>query len=77
MKAGKKIHLKHLSPDCQTLLKNAEKVIEVNVLQVTTVSMHAAQDFAQNFSFQFSNILKQNTFIKIFGVFNYSAHIQG
>lgn len=36
MKAGKTIHLKHLSPDCQTLLKNAEKVIDVNVLEDPT-----------------------------------------
>jgi SulP family sulfate permease len=32
-KAGKKLHLKHLSPDCLALLKNAEKVIEVNILE--------------------------------------------
>lgn len=32
-KLGKKVHLRHLSPDCQRLLKNAEKVIEVNVLE--------------------------------------------
>jgi len=30
--AGKKLHLKHLSPDCRTLLKNAEDVIVVNIL---------------------------------------------
>jgi SulP family sulfate permease len=36
LKAGKIIHLKHLSPDCQTLLKNAEKVIDVNVLEDPT-----------------------------------------
>lgn len=30
-KAGKIIHLRHLSPDCQTLLKNADKIIEINV----------------------------------------------
>lgn len=32
-KAGKKLHLKHLSPDCRQLLKNAEKVIEVNIIE--------------------------------------------
>jgi SulP family sulfate permease len=32
-KAGKKLHLKHLSKDCITLLKNAEAVIEVNILE--------------------------------------------
>jgi len=42
LKAGKKIHLKHLSPDCKVLLKNAEKVIEVNVLEDPTY--HIAVD---------------------------------
>ncbi|GHA73768.1 SulP family inorganic anion transporter [Pontibacter akesuensis] len=32
-KAGKKLHLKHLSEDCRLLLKNAEEVIEVNILE--------------------------------------------
>lgn len=32
-KLGKKIHLKHLSPDCRKLLKNAETLIDVNVLE--------------------------------------------
>lgn len=32
-KAGKKLHLKHLSPDCSALLKNAASVIEVNILE--------------------------------------------
>jgi len=32
-KLGKTVHLKHLSPDCQKLLKNAEKVIDVNILE--------------------------------------------
>ena len=31
--AGKIIHLKHLSPDCRQLLKNADEIIEVNVLE--------------------------------------------
>lgn len=35
-KVGKKIHLKHLSSDCKKLLKNAEKIIEVNVLEDPT-----------------------------------------
>ncbi len=34
--AGKKVHLKHLSKDCVKLLKNAEKVIDVNVLEDPT-----------------------------------------
>jgi SulP family sulfate permease len=35
-KAGKKIHLKHLSPDCRILLKNADSIIDVNVLEDPT-----------------------------------------
>lgn len=35
-KAGKTIHLRHLSADCQTLLKNADRIIEVNVDQDPT-----------------------------------------
>lgn len=31
--AGKKLHLRHLSQDCITLLKNAEGVIEVNIME--------------------------------------------
>jgi SulP family sulfate permease len=33
MKVGKKIHLKHLSPDCRRLLQNADKIIDVNVIE--------------------------------------------
>jgi SulP family sulfate permease len=35
-KAGKKIHLKHLSPDCRQLLHNANDVIEVNIIEDPT-----------------------------------------
>ena len=35
-KVGKKIHLKHLSADCKKLLKNAEQIIDVNVLEDPT-----------------------------------------
>ncbi|WP_422858021.1 SulP family inorganic anion transporter [Flagellimonas sp. S174] len=35
-KAGKKIHLRHLSKDCIRLLKNAEDIIEVNVMEDPT-----------------------------------------
>lgn len=31
--AGKTVHLRHLSPDCRQLLKNAETVIEVNIIE--------------------------------------------
>lgn len=30
---GKKIHLRHLSPDCRRLLKNAEEIIDVNIIE--------------------------------------------
>ncbi len=32
-KAGKKIHLKHLSPDCRKLLQNADNLIDINVIE--------------------------------------------
>jgi len=32
-KVGKTVHLRHLSKDCQKLLKNAGKIIDVNVLE--------------------------------------------
>jgi SulP family sulfate permease len=35
-KVGKKVHLKHLSQDCRALLKNAEKIIDVNVMEDPT-----------------------------------------
>jgi len=35
-KVGKKVHLKHLSPDCRKLLKNAEQIIDVNVMEDPT-----------------------------------------
>ena len=36
LKVGKKVHLKHLSPDCRKLLKNAEAIIDVNVMEDPT-----------------------------------------
>jgi SulP family sulfate permease len=36
LKVGKIVHLKHLSPDCQKLLKNADKIIDVNVMEDPT-----------------------------------------
>jgi len=35
-KVGKKLHLKHLSKDCQRLLANADDIIEVNVMEDPT-----------------------------------------
>jgi len=29
----KTLHLKHLSKDCKTLLKNAEKIVDVNIME--------------------------------------------
>lgn len=36
LKVGKKVHLKHLSVDCRKLLKNAEEIIDVNVMEDPT-----------------------------------------
>lgn len=33
LKVGKRIHLKHLSPDCKKLLQNAEQIIDINVME--------------------------------------------
>ncbi|MEM1134804.1 MAG: SulP family inorganic anion transporter [Bacteroidota bacterium] len=38
-KVGKKVHLKHLSLDCRRLLKNAEELIDVNVLEDPTYKL--------------------------------------
>lgn len=40
-KAGKKVHLRYLSKDCIRLLKNAEEIIEVNVLEDPTYKVVA------------------------------------
>jgi SulP family sulfate permease len=39
--AGKKVHLRHLSKDCIRLLRNAEKIIEVNVMEDPTYKVVA------------------------------------
>lgn len=36
LKAGKKVQLRHLSPDCHQRLKNADKIIDVNVIEDPT-----------------------------------------
>lgn len=33
LKAGKKVHLRHLSADCKRLLANAEEIIDVNIIE--------------------------------------------
>ena len=35
-KVGKKVHLRHLSKDCRRLLSDADKIIDVNVLEDPT-----------------------------------------
>ena len=35
-KKGKKVHLKHISNDCKSLLKKAEDIIDVNVMEDPT-----------------------------------------
>ncbi len=38
-KVGKKVHLQHLSKDCMALLKNAEEIIDVNVVEDPTYKL--------------------------------------
>ena len=38
-RVGKRVHLKHLSPDCRKLLKNAESIININVLEDPTYKL--------------------------------------
>jgi SulP family sulfate permease len=38
-KLGKKVHLKHLSPDCKKLLANADELIDVNVMEDPTYKL--------------------------------------
>lgn len=38
-KAGKKLHLKHLSADCRQLLKNAEDIVDVNIIEDPTYKL--------------------------------------
>ena len=38
-KVGRKVHLKHLSPDCRLLLENADEIIDVNVLEDPTYKL--------------------------------------
>tara|TARA_R110002020_G_scaffold387546_1_gene598234 strand:- start:38067 stop:39608 length:1542 start_codon:yes stop_codon:yes gene_type:complete len=38
-KAGKKVHLRHLSKDCIKLLKNAEAIIDVNIMEDPTYKL--------------------------------------
>jgi len=35
-KVGKRVQLRHLSPDCKQLLQNAEEIIHVNVMEDPT-----------------------------------------
>jgi len=41
LKVGKKVHLRHLSPDCRKILKNADKIIDVNILEDPTYHIMA------------------------------------
>jgi SulP family sulfate permease len=42
IKAGKKLHLRHLSPECRELMKNAGDLVEVNVME--DPKYHVADD---------------------------------
>ncbi len=41
LKVGKKLHLKHLSADCRMLLSNADKLIDVNIMEDPTYKIVA------------------------------------
>lgn len=36
LKLGKVVHLRHLSADCRQLLKNADEIIDVNIIEDPT-----------------------------------------
>lgn len=36
LKVGEKVHLRHLSKDCKNLLANADKIIDVNIMEDPT-----------------------------------------
>jgi SulP family sulfate permease len=40
-KVGKKVHLRHLSPDCRKLLAKADEIIEVNIMEDPTYKVLA------------------------------------
>lgn len=40
-KAGKKVHLRHLSEDCRKLLSNADAIIDVNIIEDPTYKVAA------------------------------------
>jgi SulP family sulfate permease len=42
IRAGKTLHLRHLSPECRELLKKAGNMVEVNVME--DPSYHVADD---------------------------------
>jgi SulP family sulfate permease len=35
-KVGKKVHLRHLSPDCKKLLAKADEIIDINIIEEPT-----------------------------------------
>lgn len=39
LKVGKKIHLRHLSPDCRQLLAKADEIIDVNIIEDPTYKL--------------------------------------
>lgn len=38
-KVGKRVHLRHLSKDCVRLLKNADEIIDINVMEDPTYKL--------------------------------------
>jgi len=43
LKVSKEVHLKHLSADCRALLKNADEIIDVNVMEDPTYKVAVDQ----------------------------------
>ena len=42
-KVGKRVQLRHLSPDCKQLLVNAEEIIDVNMIEDPTYKVMVNQ----------------------------------
>lgn len=38
-KVGKKVHLRHLSPDCKKLLAKADEIVDVNIIEDPTYKL--------------------------------------
>ena len=43
LKVGKRVHLRHLSPDCRRLIDKADSIIDVNVMEDPTYKVAVDQ----------------------------------